>query len=176
MYVRWARGLTYGRRVEELGELARQVFTCVITVKGAEGTDGMVAVPAGKRVESGDKLANSSDSLGLSLEEVNELEPGVIIYDNEEILEVAVSGAPKGAGYVSVHESTGVRGLILGARVAQVSGVGLNAVPTRGWGSATHVLRYVCRILGQAPEALRADVVSTVEQLGGLIRRQVSEE
>ena len=67
-----------------------------------------------------------------------------------------------------------MRRLILCASMTKVSGVSLDTVFTRGGGGTTHIIRDVCRVPGQAPEPLGADVVTAVEQLGGLVRRQVS--
>ena len=67
-----------------------------------------------------------------------------------------------------------MRRLILSARMTKVGGVSLDAVSTRGGGGTTHIIRDVCRVPGQAPEPLGADVVTAMEQLGGLVGRQVS--
>ena len=108
----------------------------------------------GVRVHGRDERADLLGRLGFRLQEVDELEARVIVDEHQGVLVTAEEGSDEGAHDICVHESAGVRRLVLRVSVRQPSGVGFG---TDGAGEVScrrNVLGCVGGVVAEAPEVV----------------------
>ena len=92
--------------VKQLSELTRQKLTRVVRVERAHDADRRRRSRAGVRVHRGDEGADAVWRFRFGLEEVHELEPCVIVYQDERVLVAAEERRREGAHDVGVHKAS----------------------------------------------------------------------
>ena len=85
----WASSLRDQRLVHELLELAREELAGVVGVNGRHHAHDGVRAQVGQRIERCNEPPDAVGCLRLGLEEVDELETGVIIGEHEGVLEAS---------------------------------------------------------------------------------------
>eukprot|EP00965_Chrysotila_dentata_P235177 6200605-Pleurochrysis_carterae.AAC.2 len=119
MNVRWASCCMHSIFFEQLGELPRQKFSCVITVDGAHNACGCVAAGIEESGEACQKLSRVSGGLVFMAKRVHGLEAGMVVYDDERVATSPVYGREKRSCEVDVDQPTRVRRCVEIARVRQ---------------------------------------------------------
>ena len=161
--------------VEHLLEAARQELASVVSVQGADHASGGGAMGARHGVELGDEPAHELGRLALLLHEVEELEPRVVVHQDEDPLVAPVGGVLERADDVGVHQAPSVRRLVARPAVGEARAVGLGAGVALEVVSLGERGRCVGGERGEAPQVLEADVQPAMQHLGHLVGGQGTE-
>eukprot|EP00965_Chrysotila_dentata_P244521 6206027-Pleurochrysis_carterae.AAC.3 len=124
----WRRGRSVYELVrEELGEVPRvDKLAGVIRMYGAHRSGRRTSARVEERVEFGEKAFDAGRGVGARFEEIDHLESGMVVNQDQEV-PVSAAGGHERARNVGVDKSARIRGRVAGTCVGETRRVGFGA-------------------------------------------------
>ena len=170
MDMRRTRGTGDRFLVQEFGELARHELAGVVEVEMAGDAQWLWLADTAECVEIGYEGAHSLEGVAFLLKEIDLLESGMIVDQQEEVVGAMVRSF-EWSGDVTVDETPNVRGLVRSPRMGHMRGICYFAVFAILGSAGGNALGDVGGVLSEVPQEVVSDMHAPMQHLELFVRR-----